>query len=394
MLRGPLLSFRFLGSSKACVLRAIPRPVGGRTSRRFESFFLLKQTAFFVPSCQVYSAVRMTRPSSLQLSRHVFPGPELPQSVQISIATGLAFVENFNKVSTFTDTLQKWSSVNPGDAVQRLDIAKSDEKQVLDHVNSLCDAIAEVVKNNETISVLGVSEDRHADLGDRVIDDTPFQILMSRVLAVNRSGCTSVYAHPAVGKSIASLRALPAGRASKNYTVLLDGAFRRELQRFFRVTSFDGVGAVAELVFQQLKRAGVSMNMVLDNCIEQEPKVEQWQNALRALLKAAHPYGHHIVVVAQSQAIAKQIGALNAPRSRLHPEQEAAPKYRWGEEQAREHLRHLLEARSIPPEDIAADQFLSSCSVPDTYGGWMPLDMSNYLDLGEKPLGRALVRSL
>ena len=282
--------------------------------------------------------------------------------------------------------------MNPGNDLGRLDIATSTEEEVLAHVKSLCDAIASVVKNNNTISVLGVSDDRHADLGNRVIDDTPFQKLMSKVLAVNRSGCTAVYADPAVGKSVASLRALPAGRASKNYTVLLDGGFRRELQRFFRVTSFDGVGTVAELVFAQLKRAGVSINMVLDNSVEQEPKVEQWQNALRALLKAAYHSGHHIIVIAQSQAIAEKIGGLNGPRSRVHPEQEAAPKYRWGEEQAREYLRYLLEARNIPPEDIAADEFLSNCSIPDTYGAWMPVEMSNYLDLDEKPLARALAK--
>ena len=157
-------------------------------------------------------------------------------------------MEQANKLTTFADAVQKWSSVVPGNDL-RLDIAASTEEKVLDHVKRLCDAIATVVKNNNTISVLGVSEGRHADLGNRVVDYTPFQKLMSKVLAVNRSGCTAVYADPGMGKSIASWRALPAGRASKNYTVLLDGGFRDEMQRFFGVTSFDGVGRVARLVF-------------------------------------------------------------------------------------------------------------------------------------------------
>ena len=53
--------------------------------------------------------------------------------------------------------------------------------------------------------------------------------------------------------------------------------------------------------------------MVLDNSIEEESKLEDWQNALRALLKAAYQSGHHIIVIAQSQTIAEKIGGLNGP---------------------------------------------------------------------------------
>ena len=211
---------------------------------------------------------------SLQLRRRAFPGAE---TVPAFIATGSTFVEQANKLTTFADALQKLSSVVPGNDL-RLDIAESSEEQVLAHVKSLCDAIASCVKNDNTISVLGLV---------RIVDYKLYPLpeahgQSSRGESVRVHSCTAVYADPAVGKSIASLRALPAGRASKNYTVLVDGGFRDEMQRFFRVTSFDGVGRVARLVFPQLKRAGVSINMVLDNSIEEEFKLEDWQNALRA----------------------------------------------------------------------------------------------------------------
>ena len=32
------------------------------------------------------------------------------------------------------------------------------------------------------------------------------------------------------------------------------------------------------------------------------------------------------------------------------------------------------------------DKLLSSCSIPDVYGGWKPIAMSNYLDFNETPV--------
>ena len=92
-------------------------------------------------------------------------------------------------------------------------------------------------------------------LTTKVVDDTPLQKLMIQVLAVNRSACTALHAEPGVGKSIAALRALPAGTVPKNYTVLLDGGFRQEMMRFFRVSSFDLVLPVARVAYPVLKQA-------------------------------------------------------------------------------------------------------------------------------------------
>ncbi|CAK8996062.1 unnamed protein product [Durusdinium trenchii] len=233
---------------------------------------------------------------------------------------------------------------------------------------------------------LGVSSQRQANLGTRVVDDTPFQKLMTKVLAVNRSGCTAVHAEPGVGKSIASLRALPAGTVSKNYSVLLDGGFRAEMMRFFRVTRFDLVVSVARMVFPALAQAGVSMNMVFDNGVEEDEDFHKSRTEWISLLKAAHESGHHLIVVTQSEALAMKIGSLNGERSRVSAEQEAPEEYRWAKEQAREYLGYLLEGRTIPPEAVGVEKFLSSCSIPDAYGGWKPIAMSNYLDFNETPV--------
>ncbi|CAK9033204.1 unnamed protein product [Durusdinium trenchii] len=241
---------------------------------------------FFNLRCFVRPGARYTtHPAGRSHVRYAFPGGE---SVAAAIATGFEAVENFNKMGQSADLIQKWSSVMPG-AELKLEVDKStDDNIVLKHVEKLCEEIALAVDNNKTISVLGISSQRQANLGTRVVDDTPFQKLMTKVLAVNRSGCTAVHAEPGMGKSIASLRALPAGRVSKNYTVLLDGGFRAEMMRFFRVSSFELVVSVARMVFPALTQAGVSMNMIFDNGVEDDEDFHKSRAEWIFLLKAAY----------------------------------------------------------------------------------------------------------
>ncbi|CAJ1456833.1 unnamed protein product [Effrenium voratum] len=343
----------------------------------------LTATSHFNLRCFVQPSARYpTRPAGCSHVCYAFLGAE---SLVAAINNGFTAVENANKVLQFGDLLQNWSSVMPG-AKLKLEVDKSSEAEVLKHVEKLCKEIAHEVDNNKTISVLGMSQQRQVTLGTRVVDGTPFQKLMTKVLAVNRSGCTAVHAEPGVGKSIASLRALPAGRVSKNYTVLLDGGFRAEMMRFFRVTSFDLVVGVARLVFPALTQAGVCMNMIFDNGVEEDEDFHKSRTEWISLLKAAYESGHHLIVVTQSEALAMKIGSLNGERSRASAEQEAPVKYRWAKEQAREYLGYLLEARNIQPEAVDVDKLLSSCSIPDVYGGWKPIAMSNYLDFNETPV--------
>ena len=241
---------------------------------------------FFNLRCFVRPGARYTtHPAGRSHVRYAFPGGE---SVAAAIATGFEAVENFNKMGQSADLIQKWSSVMPG-AELKLEVDKStDDNIVLKHVEKLCEEIVLAVDNNKTISVLGISSQRQANMGTRVVDDTPFQKLMTKVLAVNRSGCTAVHAEPGMGKSIASLRALPAGRVSKNYTVLLDGGFRAEMMRFFRVSSFELVVSVARMVFPALTQAGVSMNMIFDNGVEDDEDFHKSRTEWILLLKAAY----------------------------------------------------------------------------------------------------------
>ena len=352
---------------------------------------LIATSHFFNIRCFVQPGARYTtRPAGCSHVRYAGPGVDI---LAAAITNGFTAVENANKLLEFGDLLQKWSSVMPG-AKLMLEVGKSNEAEVLKHVENLREKIAHEVDNKNTISVLGIRQMRQATLGTRVVDGTPFQKLMTKVLAVNRSGCTAVHAEPGVGKSIASLRALPAGRVSKNYTVLLDGGFRAEMMRFFRVASFDLVVGVARMVFPALMEAGVSMNMIFDNGIEDDEDFEKSKTEWRSLLKAAYESGHHLIVVTQSEALAKKIGNLNGERSRVSAEQEGPEKYRWAKEQAREYLGYLLEARNIPPEAVDVDKFLSNCSMPDVYGGWKPIAMSNYLDFNEAPVVlRALAKA-
>ena len=174
-------------------------------------------------------------------------------------------------VAAALNAVQKMREALPTQSIEVKD-EKSSEDVLSHHAQQLCTKIACAVKNGENLGISGLSEHRQPA---KVVDGVPFELLMTAVLAVNRSGCTAVHAEPGVGKSIASLRALPAGKVSKNYTVLLDGSFEDELTRFFRVTNFNLARRVARLFFVFLEKAGVSMNMVLDNCLEGDALSEE-----------------------------------------------------------------------------------------------------------------------
>ena len=188
-----------------------------------------------------------------------------------ALNAGMALVENFNKLFEFSTGVQKMREALPTQSIEVKD-EKSSEDVLSHHAQQLCTKIVCAVKNGENLGISGLSEHRQPA---KVVDGVPFELLMTAVLAVNRSGCTAVHAEPGVGKSIASLRALPAGKVSKNYTVLLDGSFEDELTRFFRVTNFNLARRVARLFFAFLEKAGVSMNMVLDNCMEGDALSEE-----------------------------------------------------------------------------------------------------------------------
>ena len=302
-------------------------------------------------------------------------------AVAAALNACMALVENFSKLFEFSTGVQKMREALPTQSIEVKD-EKSSEDVLSHHAQQLCTKIVCAVKNGENLGISGLSEHRQPA---KVVDGVPFELLMTAVLAVNRSGCTAVHAEPGVGKSIASLRALPAGKVSKNYTVLLDGSFEDELTRFFRVTNFNLARRVARLFFVFLEKAGVSMNMVLDNCLEGDALSEEMKADWIALLKAAYQSGHHLVAVVQSETMAQSIANLNGARSRVAPEQLATTKYRWTKEQAQKYLALMLEERDIQPESINQEQFLINASIRDAHGGWLPVQMRNYLDNADEP---------
>ena len=83
--------------------------------------------------------------------------------------------------------------------------------------------------------------------------------------------------------------------------------------------------------------------------------------------------------------MAQSIANLNGARSRVAPEQLATTKYRWTKEQAQKYLALMLEERDIQPESINQEQFLINASIRDAHGGWLPVQMRNYLDNADEP---------
>ncbi|CAE7629556.1 unnamed protein product, partial [Symbiodinium sp. KB8] len=88
--------------------------------------------------------------------RYAGPGVDI---LAAAITNGFTAVENANKLLEFGDLLQKWSSVMPG-AKLMLEVGKSNEAEVLKHVENLREKIAHEVDNKNTISVLGISQMR------------------------------------------------------------------------------------------------------------------------------------------------------------------------------------------------------------------------------------------
>ena len=168
-------------------------------------------------------------------------------------------------------------------------VDKCTEAAMEQHVRELCQEIVTAVRGENRISILGRSQQREDSV--KIVDATPFQQLMIKVLAVNRFGCTAVYTEPGVGKSIGALRALPAGTVSKNYIVLLDGNFREELKRFFRVNSFELVIPVAKQLFAALQLSQTSINMVIDNAVERVGDFDASEVAWIPLMKSAYECG-------------------------------------------------------------------------------------------------------
>ena len=222
---------------------------------------------------------------------------------------------------------------------------------------------------------------RQALVPEEPVEGTDFQRLMIRVLNDTRtSGLSAVHAEPGVGKSVATAMALRNYTEKSAVTVFLQRNFQKNLKGFFRVEDVADAVDVAEELFRILRERGVRLQIVFDNTFDTGLKGQENNliSNLLALTRAAHKFGHHLIVITQTEDAAHEVANLNGARTRL-VEQQKAPSYRWSKGEAEEYLK---AAKAFAGE---AERVLNMTQVPDEVGGWKPVDIEEYLQTGRRP---------
>ena len=302
-------------------------------------------------------------------------------AVAAALNAGMALVENFNKLFEFSTGVQKMREALPTQSIEVKD-EKSSEDVLSHHAQQLCMKIV-------------VRSEKRRKFGDLWVERAPATSKGCRWGSIRASDdssscCESIRLHGcscrAWGGQIHCISTRFACWQSVQKLHSFAWRFlRRWTHQIFSCHHFNLARRVARLFFAFLEKAGVSMNMVLDNCMEGDALSEEMKADWIALLKAAYQSGHHLVAVVQSETMAQSIANLNGARSRVAPEQLATTKYRWTKEQAQKYLALMLEERDIQPESINQEQFLINASIRDAHGGWLPVQMRNYLDNADEP---------
>ncbi|OLP76468.1 hypothetical protein AK812_SmicGene43590 [Symbiodinium microadriaticum] len=261
------------------------------------------------------------------------------------------------------------------------------------------------------------------------VTGTAFQHLVSNVLSdVTLTGVSSIHAEPGVGKSVAVGLAMLewAQDNPKSITVLVSESLEG-LTDAFKVKEMRFVPRVTKLLFQILSDAGVRLQLVLDNVFDKNLGDRDGQ-MLMSLARAAHGYGQ-VIVVTQSEAVAKEVADLNGARTRSAPQQNVSvTEYRWNRMQASQLLLCLnatekLKVSNKPhktnwwrwwrttlrifkketievgaevekamketeaefrQDDVLISKTLESARLPD--GGWTPVVIKEFLLSGKKPV--------
>ena len=218
------------------------------------------------------------------------------------------------------------------------------------------------------------------ELPERLIEGTDFEKLMITVLNDNRTGgLSAVHAEPGVGKSVATAMALRDYTQKSAVTVLLQGNFQKNLRDFFRIEDADDAARVALELFRTLKQRGIRLQMVFDNTFDTGLRGQD--QLLMDLTRHAFQYRHHLIVITQSEEAAREAATLNGERTRA-VQQEDARTYRWRNTQARDFLTNnpLMDFREQTVEVV-----LNMTQIPDTFGGWRPVSIMEYLQTGRRP---------
>ena len=251
------------------------------------------------------------------------------------------------------------------------ELSKAGDKEVETHAKSLCGLVERAEQS--------IIPDIQQRLPEWPVQGTNFQELMTTVLNdQNTMGLSVAHAESGAGKSVAVALALtkyiPTTQA---VTVLLKGPFYDSLRRFLRIKSVRLAFRVAGSLFTLLQEKGIRLQIVLDNTFDGGLRSDSEQGQLLLhLARDAFEKGHHFIVITQSKEGARQIADLNGDRTR-EVEQEDARLYRWQMAEAREFLiNNSLRFRQEEGEEI-----LNMSEVPDTFGGWRPVSISERMAL-------------
>ena len=132
----------------------------------------------------------------------------------------------------------------------------------------------------------------------------------------------------------------------------------------------------------------------MDNARDSSTIIEQSGDRLRVLARAANDNFHQVIVIAQSEAAAKNIGDLNGDTTQKG-NQMPAESYRWSREETQEllsstNIRELLKKRLRQEEEndglnVLLAGALKFSEIPDKYGCWRPRSTKRYIMTGERP---------
>ena len=277
-----------------------------------------------------------------------------------------------------------------------------DSKYAPEHAESLAKSLVESTAKSEQFRNIFLPR---ISLPRIPVNGTKFQHLVSNVLSdTSFTGASAIHAEPGVGKSVAVALAMLewAKNNPKSITVLFRGSVAR-LKDFFKVEDITLVPVVAELLFPILEEAGVRLQLILDNIFDKdlaEGKI------VIDLAKAAFDYGQ-VIIVTQSEVVAKDVDDLNGLRTRLAPQQEDVKEYRWNKTQAIQlfvALNATKRVNSSEPKEIEQalqetlqefkevgwteiSKTLESAQFPD--GGWTPVGIIQFRRSGKQPVSPA-----
>ena len=229
---------------------------------------------------------------------------------------------------------------------------------------------------------------------DDPTNGTLFEKLLLDILEERNVGTSAVFAEPGIGKSVAAVLAVLKAEVNQSHmTVLIRGEFSQNLRKIFRTTDAAVALEVARPFFTRMAQHGICLTFIIDNAFDNGIE-KTMTSAVMELTRFAFDSGHHLIIIAQTEEGAAEIGDLNGARTRIAPQQtgKGAEDFRWGEDLASQYLNKTVLAESKKRNSTVADikrEWLNATRMRDRFGGWNPTIMSlyvrGYLQLGEEP---------